>query len=146
MKRNGKLGPGTWIRLMKAYNLMLREARTSLEGECTLPQFDVLAHLSREEQGLTLADLSRRLLVTAGNVTGLIDRMERTGWVKRVPDQDDRRVTRVQLTKAGKTVAARLVPQHSSDIERVFGILNDNEKTQLRQLLDKLILGMEQRP
>ena len=131
---------------MKAYNLMLREARSSLDGECTLPQFDVLAHLSREERGLTLADLSRRLLVTAGNVTGLIDRMERSGWVKRVPDAEDRRVTRVQLTKSGKAVAAKLIPQHSSDIEKLFGILSESEKTQLRQLLDKLILGMEHRP
>lgn len=146
MRQNGHLGAGAWIRLMKAYNLVLREARSSLDGRCTLPQFDVLAHLYKEEQGLTLADLSRKLLVTAGNVTGLIDRMERMGWVKRVPDAADRRVTRVQLTAPGRAAAAKLIPLHASDIEKLFSVLNEREKSQLRQLLDKVILGMEHAP
>lgn len=143
MRQNGHLGAGAWIRLMKAYNLVLREARSSLDGRCTLPQFDVLAHLYKEEPGLTLAELSRKLLVTAGNVTGLIDRMERMGWVKRVPDDADRRVTRVQLTAAGRAAAAKLIPLHASDIEKLFSVLNEREKSQLRQLLDKVIVGME---
>lgn len=146
MKQNGHLGTGTWLRLMKAYNLMLREARSSLDGRCTLAQFDVLAHLYGADGGLTLADLSRRLLVTAGNVTGLIDRLEKMEWVKRVPDTEDRRATRVQLTAAGRSAAAKLIPMHTSDIEKFFSILSEREKTQLRQLLDKVIVGMERTP
>lgn len=147
MKQNAgpMLGTGTWIRLMKAYNLLLREARSSLDGRCTLPQFDVLAHLEPEATGLPQAELSRRLLVTAGNVTGLIDRMERLGWVKRVPDPEDRRVSRVQLTTAGKSAAGELIPQHSGDIEQVFNTLTDREKLQLRSLLDKVIQSVEQK-
>lgn len=130
---------------MKAYNLVLREARGSLDGRCTLPQFDVLAHLEPEANGLPQAELSRRLLVTAGNVTGLIDRMEKLGWVKRVPDPEDRRVTRVQLTTAGRSAAAELIPQHSGDIEHLFDALSEREKVQLRSILDKVIQSVEQK-
>lgn len=146
MKQSAPLGPGTWIRMMKAYNLLMRHARASLEGRCTLSQFDVLTHLYTEQKGLTPAELSRRLLVTAGNVTGLIDRMERIGWVKRVPDPEDRRISRVVLTPAGRSLAGKLIPQHSSDIEELFSSLKEREILQLRDLLDRLIAGVEQRP
>lgn len=132
--------------MMKAYNLLMRHARASLEGRCTLSQFDVLTHLYTEQKGLTPAELSRRLLVTAGNVTGLIDRMERIGWVKRVPDPEDRRISRVVLTPAGRSLAGNLIPQHSSDIEELFSSLKELEILQLRDLLDRLIAGVEQRP
>src|SRR5262245_52208276 len=137
--------PGTaaWLRLMKAYNMILREARGSVGPDCTLAQFDVLAQLLREDKGLPAAELSRRLLVTAGNITGLVDRMERLGWVRRAQDPEDRRVARVQLTDAGRKKAAALVPRHSADLEEMFTILNLREKKQLRELLDKLIHGLE---
>ena len=138
-------GTGAWLRMMKAYNMILREARNSVNGECTLAQFDVLTHLARQKEGLPSAELSRRLLVTAGNITGLVDRMERIGWVRRVRDAEDRRSTRVQLTEAGRKKAAMLMPRHSADIENLFSTLNDREKQQLRQLLDKLIQGMEEK-
>lgn len=140
-----QLGTGAWIRLMKAYNLVLREARDSLNGQCTLSQFDMLALLVREPKGMTPADLSRCLLVTAGNITGLVDRMERMDWVKRVPDSGDRRVSRVQLTETGAAVAGKLIPRHITDIERLFTVLHPPEKTRLRQLLDKLIRGIEKK-
>src|SRR5438876_4378665 len=83
---------GAWLRLLKAHNLIIRKARGQLARQCTLAQFDVLAQLSREKNGTTAAELSRRRLVTAGNLTGILDRMERDSLIRREPDKSDRRV------------------------------------------------------
>jgi DNA-binding MarR family transcriptional regulator len=135
-------GVSAWIRLIKAYNLVLRKARSRLT-ECTLSQFDVVAHLVREKKGMTPVELSRRLLVTAGNITGLIDRMEKSGLVLRVRDTKDRRTIRIQLTEKGRKLASRVIPRHSSDIESIFTALNETEKHQLHRTLDKLIRALE---
>jgi DNA-binding MarR family transcriptional regulator len=137
------LALSAWIRLLKVHNLVIRQTRSKMAKHCTLSQFDVLAHLSRQKEGSTLADLSRHLLVTAGNITGLIDRMEGQGYVKRIADQYDRRVKRVQLTDAGERLAAIVLPKHSHDITEAFWPLTEQEKLQLRTILDKLIAGLE---
>jgi DNA-binding MarR family transcriptional regulator len=143
MKRD-QLAIGTWIRFLKAHNLILREARKRLNGSCTMSQFDILAQLDRSREPLTLAELSRTLLVTAGNITGMIDRMEEAGWVERKPDPQDRRATRVQSTPKGKQLAKSVIPKHARDIENLFASLNDQEITQLRNLLEKLVTRLEQ--
>lgn len=137
------LSLGAWIRLLKAHNLIIRRARLGMGNQCTISQFDVLAQLSREKNGTKLVDLSRRLLVTAGNVTGLIDRMESLDLVFRSPDENDRRVTRVHLTEKGKRLGKSMIPIHARDVDQLFAHLNSNEKLQLRRLLDKLIKGLE---
>ena len=109
-----------------------------------MAQFDVLAQLSRNNRGTTLAELSRHLLVTAGNVTGLIDRMEEAGFVKRTPDPEDRRSTRVLLTGKGKKLAGTVIPRHSRDIRDSFRSLHKNEILQLRRVLDKMIQALDQ--
>ena len=134
---------GAWIRLLKAHNLILREARTRLAERCSMPQFDILAQLSREKNGTPLIELSRRLLVTAGNITGIIDRMEKSGLVARKADPEDRRITRVHLTAKGKQLAKSVIPEHTRDLNSLFDSLNEKEMAQLRALLDKLIEGLE---
>ncbi len=132
-----------WNRLLKTHNLILIRSRSRLARHCTMAQFDILAQLSRGNDGTTLMDLSRRLLVTAGNVTGMIDRMERDGLVERRPDPKDRRVTRVHLTEKGKRLAEAVIPKHTKDIEKLFRPLKTLELQQLRRTLDKLIAGLE---
>ena len=132
-----------WIRLLKTHNLILMKSRSRLAKHCTMAQFDILAQLSRGNDGTTLIDLSRRLLVTAGNVTGMIDRMERDRLVERRPDSKDRRVTRVHLTEKGKQLAETVIPKHTKDIERLFRPLKTLELQRLRHTLDKLIAGLE---
>jgi len=134
---------GAWIRLLKAHNLILREARTRLAERCSMPQFDILAQLAREKNGTPLIELSRRLLVTAGNITGIIDRMEKSGLVARKADPNDRRITRVHLTAKGKQLAKSIIPEHTRDLNSFFDSLNEKEIAQLRSLLDKLIEGLE---
>jgi DNA-binding MarR family transcriptional regulator len=135
-------GLSVWIRIIKAYNLVLRKARSRL-SECTLSQFDVVAHLVREKNGMTSVELSRRLLVTAGNITGLIDRMEKSGLVERRRHAGDRRTIRIHLTGKGRKLAERVIPKHSADIESIFAVLSDAEKNQLHKSLDKLIRSLE---
>jgi len=138
-----QLGVSVWIRLMKAYNLVLRRARSSLRGGLTLPQFDVLAQLSRNPKGMTSAGLSRRLLVTAGNLTGIVDRLERERLVVREAHESDGRATCIRLTQSGRRKMAALLPGHSRDIESVFCAMPRSEMEQLRDLLGHLAHAIE---
>lgn len=140
------LALSVWIRLLKTHNLVFREARTRMAPYCTMAQFDVLAQLSREKDGATPAELSRRLLVTAGNLTGLLDRMEKSGFLSRQRDSNDRRLTRVSLTQKGKDLAKKIIPIHTADIQELASNLSVGELKQLRQVLDKWIQGLTQEP
>jgi DNA-binding MarR family transcriptional regulator len=131
------VGVSLWVRLLEAHNLMLADLRRRLSEECTMPRFDLLANLERED-GQTLAALSRRMLVTAGNLTGLVDRAERDGVVERRPDPSDRRLSRVWLTGKGRELVQSLLPMHASHVSELLGELDANERRDLRRLLGKL--------
>jgi DNA-binding MarR family transcriptional regulator len=128
---------GLWVRLLEAHNLMLAEVRRRLGDACTLPRFDLLANLERED-GQTLAQLSRHMLVTAGNLTGLVDRAERDGVVERRDDPRDRRLSRVYLTPPGRALVASLLPEHAAHVSALLGGLDASERRELRRLLGKL--------
>ncbi len=114
---NGHLAVSVWVRLLKAHGLVLRELRRRVPDALTLPQFDVLVQLHRHPEGMTSRQLTRELLVTAGNVTGLVDRLEALGLVERRPVPEDRRAMRVALTGRGRRVARRAIPRHRRDVE-----------------------------
>lgn len=139
---SGNLALSVWIRMLKVHNTIFREARTKMAPYCTMAQFDVLAQLSREQNGTTSAELSRRLLVTAGNLTGLLNRMGKAGLIFRKPDSKDRRVVWLHLTDKGKELAAKVIPLHTRDISEIIGGLEVTELKNLRHLLDKLIEGI----
>jgi len=93
---------GVHVRIASCYNLLMQEARVRVGSrwKLTLPQFDVLAELTRaDHRGFTFVELSRLLLVTSGNLTGIVDRLEARQFIRREPDARDRRVVRVTLTK-----------------------------------------------
>lgn len=94
----GALALAVWVRLLKAQGLILRELRPRVPEGLTLPQFDVLAQLHRDPEGVTSSELTRELLVTAGNVTGIVGRLSRRGLVERRPVPGDRRAARIRLT------------------------------------------------
>lgn len=139
-----RLAAGTWIRLMKSYNLILRRTRRAMTG-CTLPQFDVLAQLERHPEGISFRELSQELLVTAGNLTGIVDRLEREGLVVRSPAPHDRRSFLLHLTDTGRALAKQLIAKHRRDLGEAMGVLSEQELTQLRDLLEKLQQGLEKR-
>jgi DNA-binding MarR family transcriptional regulator len=144
-----KLSPGAesvsiGFRLLGCHALLLGQLRRELEHRITLPRFDLLASLLRED-GQTLAGLSRALLVTAGNVTGLVDRAERDGQVERRPEPSDRRVARVWLTKQGRALIRELLPLHESQVHELLGGLDASERRELRRLLGRLRQHLESR-
>ena len=103
----------------------------------TLPQFDVLATLWHGE-GITQQELAERLLVTKGNVVGLIDRVSTAGWVERHPDPEDRRANRLYLTDAGRQILAEASPCQTALIQSVYGTLTEGELKQLHELLVRI--------
>jgi len=137
----GDISVSLWVRLLESHNLMLSELRRRFTpgrgGAATLPRFDLLANLIRQD-GQTLASLSRRMLVTAGNVTGLVDRAERDGLVERRADPGDRRLSRVFLTKKGRTLIVSLLPRHEALVVDLLAGLEAKDRRELRRLLGKL--------
>ncbi len=131
------IGVSLWVRLLESHNLMLGELRRRMAGECTMARFDLLANLERED-GQTPAELSRRMLVTAGNLTGLVDRAERDGVAERRPDPSDRRLSRVWLTDKGRGLVRQLLPSHSDHVSELLLALEPSERRELRRLLGKL--------
>lgn len=116
---------------------MLAELRKRLATKCSLARFDLLANLDRED-GQTLASLSRRMLVTAGNLTGLVTRAERDGVVQRRPDPADKRLSRVWLTKKGQKLVRELVPVHAEHVAELTRGLDADSRRALRSLLGRL--------
>ena len=133
-----------WLRLLACTNLVEGEVRRRLRGEygITLPRFDVLARLdaaSRDNpQGLTMSELSRHLMVTNGNLTGLIERLVEEKLVSRVASPTDRRIQMVRLTTAGKRALDSMTPSHEQWIEEMFAGLSPSEQVQLHTLLGRL--------
>ena len=131
------VGVSLWVRLLESHNLMLGDLRRRLADDCTMARFDLLANLERED-GQTLAALSRRMLVTAGNLTGLVDRAERDAVVERRPDPSDRRLSRVWLTAKGRELVKTLLPVHARHVSDLLSSLDGSERRELRRLLGKL--------
>jgi DNA-binding MarR family transcriptional regulator len=132
------LSVSLWFRLLSCHARILGELRRELENQdMTVARFDLLASLDRHD-GQTLAALSRDLLVTAGNVTGLVDRAERDGVVARRPDPSDRRVARVWLSEKGRALIKALLPIHEAHVHAVLGGMPAAERRELRRLLGSL--------
>ena len=137
---------GLWLRLAKCYALVLREVRDAPGNSAlTLAQFDVLAQLLRHPEGMTPGDLSEALLVTAGNITGLVDRLEAQDLVKKRTAKEDARVRIVRLTARGKKLAQREVVRHERLLSRVFSHLHVNEQLEISESLDRVRLALEKR-
>jgi len=119
-----------WLRLLTCTKLMETEIRQRLRDEfgMTLPRFDLMAQLERAADGLSLSELSERLMVTNGNVTGLVERLAREGFVSRVIDEKDRRAARVHLTEAGRGLFGRMALAHRAWISDLFaGVAADKQ-------------------
>lgn len=129
-----------WLRLLTCTNLIETEIRRRLRAafDLTLPRFDLMAQLERSPEGLTLGELSRRLMVSNGNVTGLVERLAEAGQVARVPHPVDRRVVHVRLTEAGRAAFAEMARAHVGWMRELFGGLSAEEVGVLMRLLGRL--------
>ena len=132
------LAVSTWLRLLHGYALIERELRRAVAEHCTFPQFDVLNQLERERDGLTFVELSRRLLVTAGNLTGIVDRLHAEGLVRRAVHPADRRAFRLTLTPKGRRLVRRAQGRHHRALTALLARVPDRDLRVLRRLLDRL--------
>jgi DNA-binding MarR family transcriptional regulator len=123
---------------MRVFNkVQRREAGHLHHHGLSIAQFDVLVQLSREE-GITQQMLAERLMVTKGNVCGLIDRMSESGLVERRADPDDRRANLLHLTAAGRARAEEIVPDHQEFLTHVMSVLPVEDRRTLARLLAQL--------
>jgi len=129
-----------WLRLFTCSTLIETKVRNGLREQfgTTLPRFDLMSQLDRSPEGLTMGELSRRLMVSNGNVTGVIDRFVKEGIVDRTPSPDDRRVLVVKMTAKGKKEFAQMVPEHAKWISGVMETMPRNELLKLYGLLGEL--------
>ena len=127
-----------WIRLLRASRTIEAELRERLrrEFDTTLPRFDVMAALSRSPQGMLMSDLSRFLLVSNGNVAGIVDRLVSEGLVARSRRNGDRRTSMVRLTEAGVAQFRSLAAAHERWIADLLGGVGEAEARRLAAMLE----------
>jgi len=133
---------GVWIALARCYTTYIKAVAAKVqEYELTVPQFgalEALYHLGP----LSLGDLADKLLVTGGNVTFVMDRLESQGLVARYRSETDRRVVLARLTDAGSELVARVFPEHAEYIEHLCRHLSAEEQDDARRLLKQLGKGI----
>jgi len=129
-----------WLRLLRATRAIEAELRERLRVQfsLTLPQFDVLAALTRREDGITMTELSRMLIVSNGNVTGIVDRLVADRLVTRRPAPNDRRSFLVRLTPKGQAEFAAVARAHEQWIDRMLSEFDGAEAESIIQHLDGL--------
>ncbi|UDL92410.1 MarR family transcriptional regulator [Mesorhizobium sp. PAMC28654] len=135
-------GPGKdrlrlWVRLLRASRTIESELRERLRQEfnTTLPRFDVMAALYRAPEGMLMSDLSRFLLVSNGNVTGIVDRLVSEGLVARARRNGDRRTSMVRLTEEGSKAFGIIAAAHEGWISELLGNVSEDDARGLSGML-----------
>ncbi|MCX5766387.1 MAG: MarR family transcriptional regulator [Gemmatimonadetes bacterium] len=126
-----------WLRLLSCANRVERVIRHRLRRDfgTTLPRFDLLAQLERHPDGLSMREISQRLMVTGGNITGITDQLEAEGLVLREAHPSDRRSFSVKLTPTGRRQFKRMARTHEQWVVELLDGWSPKEKTQLYALL-----------
>ena len=129
-----------WIRLLGVTRRTEAELREFLRVKhgTTLPRFDVLAALYRRQGGVTMSDLSRMLLVSNGNATTVVDRLEKDGLVRRTPSDTDRRTVYAALTPEGLAQFEVLAAGHEVAVNRLFSGVTEAKLDELTELLKRM--------
>jgi len=129
-----------WLRFLKASSTIEATLRENLrqEFETTLPRFDVMAALSRFEDGLKMSQLSDVLRVSNGNVTGIVDRLSKDGFLVRVPVPGDRRASLVRLTKRGQEEFQQQAMAHEAWVNDMLRDFSPEAAHDISQRLEQL--------
>lgn len=134
-------GHETLLNIIITANLLIKEAQQVLRPfGLTDAQFNILMMLETQSESgmLNQTELGHMLLVNRSNITGLVDRMEKAGWVRRIPDGEDRRVNLVEMTETGKKILESTKNVYIKRIEEVTSVLSNNEKKLLIEILEKI--------
>ena len=134
-----KLELKVWLRLLTCANLIEGQVRNKLRENfaTTLPRFDLLAQLDRAPNGMTLGELSQRMMVSNGNITGLVDRLAEQGLIRRRPSPNDRRVQIVNLTPEGQKFFRSMARVNADWVGEIFAGLTPKDIEALMSLLAK---------
>ena len=129
----------TWLRLLSCETLIEQQLRSRFRQEfsVTLPQFDVLSELERAGRKMTMSELSRELMVSNGNVTGVIDRLEKSGFVTRARADHDRRIQYIELTPKGQREWEGMAASHENWLDDLLADLSMSDMANLQSLLLK---------
>jgi DNA-binding MarR family transcriptional regulator len=129
-----------WLRLLTCTHLIEQRVRSRLREEfsTTLPRFDLMAQLERHREGLKMNELSRLLMVTGGNVTAIVDQLEKEGLVERLDEPADRRAFCIRLTKAGERSFGEMARAHEEWVVELLAGLSRREHEELLKLLAKV--------
>ena len=133
-----------WLRMLACTVRIENEIRTRMRAtfDITLPRFDLMAQLERHPKGLRMGELSKRMMVTGGNITGITDQLEQEKLVVRVPDPKDRRAYAVKLTDAGRRAFAQMAAVHEGWIAELLQDISPDDKTRLIELLSQMKLHL----
>ncbi len=129
-----------WLRMLTCGKLIENQLRCNLREACnsTLPRFDLLAQLERHPHGLTMGDLSKLMMVSGGNVTGIAAQLEKEGLIKRIVALADRRSFQVHITPKGSAAFYKMAQVHETSIASMFSCLNGAEMDQVMETLSTL--------
>ena len=129
-----------WLRMLTCTQLIEKRVRTGLRDEfnTTLPRFDLMAQLERAPDGMKMNELSRRMMVTGGNITPVTDQLVKEGLIERLSLASDRRAWLVRLTPAGRTLFKKMAKRHEIWIVAALGGVSPNESKQLHELLGQV--------
>jgi DNA-binding MarR family transcriptional regulator len=128
-----------WLRLLTCTTLIEGEIRRRLREsfDTTLPRFDLMAQLERAPNGMTLGELSQRMMVSNGNVTGLVERLQAQGLVERRPAPNDRRAQLVSLTAEGRKTFRTMARTHEDWVADMFAAMTPDDTETLMQILGR---------
>ncbi len=147
-KHDGKLGRSAsvrlWLRLLSCTMVIEKQVRRGFadQFDTTLPRFDVLAALARHPEGMTMSALSRSLLVSNGNVTGLVQKLVHDGYATLVTSPEDRRASVARLNDAGIAYFEALADAHHGWIDDMLCGLSPSERKALFELLGGLKVSL----
>ena len=129
-----------WLRMLTCTQLIEKKVRAGLRDEfsTTLPRFDLLAQLEREPQGMKMTELSRRMMVTSGNITPVTDQLVNEGLIERSSVDGDRRAWLIRLTPAGRALFKKMAKRHEAWIVQAFDTLSSKEMQNLHGLLGRV--------
>ena len=129
-----------WLRMLTCTQLIEKQVRSQLrtQFDTTLPRFDLMAQLERAPEGMKMKDLSRRMMVTSGNITGITDQLVAEGLVERMDVEGDRRAYLVRLTPQGREQFNTMARQHEQWIVEAFSTLGERDIATLYRLLGKV--------
>lgn len=129
-----------WIRLLGVTRGAEAHLRDYLRRnhQTTLPRFDVMAALHRRREGVTMSELSRLLLVSNGNATAVVDRLEKDGLARRQPVASDRRTVKVALTPEGQAAFEAQAAGHEAEVDRLFAGLTEADLDALKDILKRM--------